>query len=75
MNIFYVHDVVDLLSLILSTICVKHPKQHLYNIDKIDYCSNTKNVADHSNYTFIYGNVCDLETLKLFIVININFNL
>jgi dTDP-glucose 4,6-dehydratase len=48
----------------INYMCTKYPEYHFYNIDKIDYCSNTKNVKGHSNYTFVYGNVCDYDLIK-----------
>ena len=48
----------------IDYMCKQYPEYHFYNIDKIDYCSNTKNIAEHNNYTFIYGNVCDYDLIK-----------
>ena len=48
----------------INYMCEKYPEFHFYNIDKIDYCSNTKNVKAHSNYTFVYGNVCNYDLIK-----------
>lgn len=42
----------------------KHKNCNFYNIDKLDYCSDTKNVEKWTNYKHIYGNICDYDHIK-----------
>ena len=39
-----------------------HPEDHLLNLDALTYAgnlANLQNVANHSNYHFVQGNICD----------------
>lgn len=48
----------------INYMCEKHPSYNFYNIDKIDYCSDTQNIKEFPNYTFFYGNICDYNLIK-----------
>lgn len=45
--------------------CVAHPDVHVFNIDKMDYCANSKSiqVADRTNYTFIKGDIRNTDLI------------
>ena len=39
-----------------------YPEYHIYNLDSLTYAGNLENLKDiesKSNYTFLYGNICD----------------
>ncbi|KAI6656993.1 DTDP-D-glucose 4,6-dehydratase [Oopsacas minuta] len=41
---------------------VKQPQNSIYNVDKLSYCSDLRNLKECNNlpnYQFIYGNLCD----------------
>lgn len=40
-------------------------KLKIINVDKLDYCSNIKNIdhPEHPNYVFIPGNICDMDLM------------
>jgi dTDP-glucose 4,6-dehydratase len=45
----------------------KEPECHLYNLDALTYSGsleNLKDIADHSNYRFIKGDICDNEIVE-----------
>jgi len=42
----------------------KYPRYHFYNIDKLDYCSKDGDFLTKDNYTFIYGNITDIDLMK-----------
>lgn len=48
----------------LNYMLCKYPSYHFYNLDKLDYCANENNVQKSSNYTFIYGNICDAKLVS-----------
>lgn len=42
----------------------QYPDYHIYNLDKLTYAGNLENledVADKSNYTFVKGDICDIN--------------
>lgn len=42
----------------------KHPDYQIINLDALTYCGNIENLKDietNPNYTFIYGNICDIN--------------
>ena len=44
-----------------------YPSYHIINLDKLTYCgdlSNLEEVSGKENYTFIKGDICDVELLK-----------
>ena len=44
-----------------------HPHYHIVVLDKLDYCSNLKNLRfslSSPNFTFIHGDVCDIAFLR-----------
>lgn len=44
----------------------KYPHYHIYNLDKLTYAGNLENLKDienHSNYTFIKGDILDQDLL------------
>ena len=44
-----------------------YPSYHIINLDKLTYCGDLSNIEDVShkeNYTFIKGDICDVELLK-----------
>lgn len=45
--------------------CRKHPGIHIFNIDKMDYCANSKSieVQDAPNYTFIKGDIRNADLI------------
>ena len=44
--------------------CKKYTNCKFVNIDKLDYCSDTQNVAAWPNYEHVYGNICDYSQIK-----------
>ena len=45
----------------------EHPTDSVVNLDALTYAGNLENlteVKDHTNYTFIHGNICDPDTVK-----------
>ncbi|NP_001088301.1 dTDP-glucose 4,6-dehydratase [Xenopus laevis] len=45
-----------------------YPDYLIINLDKLDYCASLKNlesVSSHPNYTFIQGDICDSDFMKL----------
>jgi UDP-glucose 4,6-dehydratase len=44
----------------------KYPTIHFYNIDKMYYCANEKNVtvSNKPNYKFIKGDICDMSLIS-----------
>jgi len=46
----------------------KHPDDSIVNLDKVTYAANPANLTEFegkSNYKFIKGDICDIETCKL----------
>jgi dTDP-glucose 4,6-dehydratase len=43
----------------ISHLSKAYPSSKIYNIDKIDYCSDQKANFDLKNYHLVYGNICD----------------
>ncbi len=46
----------------------KYPEYNIYNLDKLTYAGNLKNLVDierHNNYKFIKGDICDLNFIKI----------
>ena len=44
-----------------------YPSYHIINLDKLTYCgdlANVEDVSDKENYTFIKGDICDVNLLK-----------
>lgn len=50
--------------------CKTHPEYHVINLDKLTYAGNRDNLsecANMSNYTFVHGDICDMDLVeKLF---------
>ncbi len=50
--------------------CKTHPEYHVINLDKLTYAGNLDNLsecANMSNYTFVRGDICDMDLVeKLF---------
>lgn len=45
----------------------KYPEYHIYNLDKLTYAGNLENIKDienESNYTFIKGDISDLDFIR-----------
>ena len=45
----------------------KYPEYRIYNLDKLTYAGNLNNLRDvekASNYTFIKGDICDLDLMR-----------
>lgn len=45
----------------------QYPDDHIYNLDKLTYAGsldNVQDVADRSNYTFLQGDICDINALE-----------
>jgi len=47
----------------LDVMTKKNPNYNYYNIDKLDYCSKKGNFINRDNYTFIYGNICNIDLI------------
>jgi dTDP-glucose 4,6-dehydratase len=55
----------------------KYKNIHIYNVDKMDYCSNENNIFEYirnnNKYTFIKGNICDIDLIyNIFVKYNID---
>ena len=51
----------------------KHTNDHIINLDKLTYAgelSNLSDVANHPNYTFVKGDICDRNFIFGFLDIN-----
>lgn len=45
----------------------KYPSYHIFNLDKLTYAGNLENVeevASRDNYTFLEGDICDVDLLE-----------
>lgn len=45
----------------------KYPSYHIFNLDKLTYAGNLENIRDveeYSNYTFLKGDITDLEYIR-----------
>ena len=45
----------------------EHPDYHIYNLDLLTYAgnlANLKDIEDRPNYTFIKGDIADLELMR-----------
>ncbi|XP_036396483.1 dTDP-D-glucose 4,6-dehydratase-like isoform X2 [Megalops cyprinoides] len=61
---------------VVNSLVEKYPDWHIINVDKLDYCSNLKNLApveQKPNYTFVQGDICSPYFIHhLFAVQNID---
>lgn len=47
--------------------CTKYPQYNIYNLDSLTYAGNLENLKDVENmpnYTFIKGDICDLDLMR-----------
>lgn len=52
---------------VVRLFCQKYPDYRIYNLDVLTYAGNLENLADLEsmpNYTFIKGDICDLELMR-----------
>ena len=49
---------------VVNYFCEKYKSSNIYNIDRIDYCSNIKNVNDYPNYMFIKGDINSTDLIN-----------
>ena len=52
---------------VVRLLLTKYPEYHIYNLDKLTYAGNLKNLRDvetKKNYSFIKGDICEFEKVK-----------
>lgn len=52
---------------VVRLFCTKYPDYHIYNLDKLTYAGNLENLTDVAklpNYTFIKGDICDVDLMR-----------
>lgn len=52
---------------VIRLFCTKYPDYNIYNLDKLTYAGNLENLKDIEgmpNYTFIKGDICNLEHIR-----------
>lgn len=52
---------------VVRLFCQNYPDYHIYNLDVLTYAGNLENLRDVeklSNYTFLKGDICDLELMR-----------
>ena len=52
---------------VVRLICTEHPEYKVVNLDKLTYAGNLENLKDVEklpNYTFVKGDICDLELMR-----------
>lgn len=64
MNILFTGGCGFIGSNVINYFCKKYPDSNIYNIDKLDYCSNLKNIIPHQNYKFIKGDINSTDLIS-----------
>lgn len=52
---------------VVRLFCTKYPHYNIFNLDKLTYAGNLENLTDVEklpNYTFIKGDICDLDLMR-----------